>query len=202
MIGRDKRLAKIFPKCPRPVFRRDTNIKELLIRAKLAPNKKVITRTTSQANTNYVTRCNKGTGRPECAMCPYVTDYPNQSIREIKIVSSGVTVPIQGRLTCKSSGPGGFIYCLTNTKTNKQYIGESGRQKPVDRFREHRNDIDNQRYKKCVPKHFVDNNSSSEDLKFIPFLAVNSKNPYVRKFLEREFINNHNLIEEGINVNL
>ena len=141
MIRRDKRLAKLFPKSPGPVFKRDTNIKELLIRAKLAPDKKEMTRSTSQTNNNCVTRCNKGTGRPECAMCPYVTDFPNQSIREVKIESSGVTVPVHGRLTCKSSGPGGYLYCLTNTKTKKQYIGESGRQKPVERFREHRNDI-------------------------------------------------------------
>ena len=129
-------------------------------------------------------------------------DYPNKVVKEIFISSSGLNVPIQGKLNCKSSGPGGFLYCLTNTKTKKQYVGESGRQRPVERFREHRNDIDNKRVNKCVPKHFVDSNSNSENIVFTPFMAVKDKNPYVRKFLEREFINSHNLIEEGINVNL
>ena len=159
-------------------------------------------RSASQGKNSGFTRCNKGTGRNECVLCPFSSDYPNQIVKDIHISSSDVSVPIQGKITCKTSAPGGFLYCLTNTKTNKQYVGESGRQRPLERFREHKRDIENKRVDKCVPKHFSAHNSGSEDLKFLPFMAIKNKNPYVRKFLEREFINSHNLIEEGINVNL
>ena len=195
-------LCKVFPKSPRPVFKRDTNMRELLTRAKVAPERVINSRSTHYDQRSGLTRCTKGTGRPPCTMCPFVTDLPNQTIKEIMIESSGVSVPVQGRITCKSSGPGGFLYCLTNTKTKKQYIGESGRKKPVVRFREHKYDIEYSKTNKCVARHFVTSNSTTSDLKFTPFMAVKNKNPYVRKFLEREFINNHNLVEVGINVNL
>ena len=179
MVRRDRRLAKVFPVSPRPVFKRDTNLRELLTRAKLAPDKRSNNRSASQNRRNELTRCNKGLGRNGCAMCPFSTDYPNEVVKDIYISSSGVSVPIQGKITCKSSGPGGFLYCLTNTKTMKQYVGESGRQRPVERFREHKSDIDYNRVSKCVPKHFVINNSGSEDMKFTPFMAIKNKNPYV-----------------------
>ena len=40
MIGQDQRLARIFPKPPRPAFKRGKNIKELLCRARLPPDVK------------------------------------------------------------------------------------------------------------------------------------------------------------------
>ena len=108
-------------------------------------------------------------------------------VREVKIRSSGETVGVKGRFTCKSNGGGvAYLYCLTNTKTGLQYAGVSGREQPVERFREHRRSIENG--DKTVGSYFLRKNSSTADLTFTPFLSIKSRDPYVTKHLEREFL--------------
>ena len=75
-------------------------------------------------------------------MCFFITDAPNQVIRDIKIESSGVSVPVEGRLNCKTGDPGGF--CNVRPTPNKQYVGESGR-KQSDGFNEHKADTEHAR---------------------------------------------------------
>ena len=131
-------------------------------------------------------------------------DRPNEVIREVVIPSSGLAEKVQGKLTCKQSGKGGFLYMLQCTKSQAAYLGESGRQEPVHRFSEHRRSVENRDETKAVGKHFLDNNAGSEDIKFVPFIAVKSGDPFARKFLERQLILKHNLLESdlGININL
>ena len=200
MVRRDRRMKQVFPLAPRPVFKRGKNIKDLLTRAKVAPSRNAARRSRDDER-NSVTRCNRGRGRNGCALCPFITDRPNQVVKEVKIKSSGEVVPVQGRMTCKEGGKGGFLYVLENQKTGLQYVGESSR-RPVDRFNEHKRSVEQLDMSKCVARHFAESNSGLQDMKFTPVVAVKSENPFVRKHLERDFINKHNLIGSGINVNL
>ena len=79
-----------------------------------------------------------------------------------------------------------------------QYLGSSFRE-PRVRFGEHRRDIIERNKEKAVSKHFVDTNSTVDDLVFVPFKRIRSNNRLVLRHMETKFINEYNLIEAGIN---
>ena len=41
----------------------------------------------------------------------------------------------------------------------------------------------------------------TEELKFVPFMAVKEKSPYVRKFLEKLLISKHSFVESDLGMN-
>ena len=177
-------MRRVFPQPPRAVFERDRNLKEVLTRAKLPPVRNA-TRHSTQERRSGTTRCSKGTGRPGCPMCPFVTDRPSEVIREVRVPSSGEVEQVQGRLTCKEGGVGGFLYLAVCSKSGAGYLGESGRQQPLARFQEHRRSVE--MGTKAMGEHFREQHCGTEELKFVPFLAVRERNPYVRKYLETDF---------------
>ena len=104
---------------------------------------------------------------------------------------------MEGRITCKTKG--GYLYLSWSKKAPaKQYLGSSARE-PRERLGEHRRDIEGDKVEKAVPKHFADTNSTVEDLVFVPFMLVRSRDPWVLRHLELKFINYFNLVEAGIN---
>ena len=198
MVSKDNRMGRVFPRPPRAVFERDKNLKDILTRSKLAPVRNA-TRHGNQQVRNGVTRCNKGTGRTGCPLCAHITDRPAEVVREVEMPPSGRSEKVQGRLTCKQGGSGGFIYLATCTKSGAGYLGESGRGEPLARFQEHRRSVE--LGTKTVGRHFDDNNCGSEELKFVPFLAVKEKSPYVRKYLEKLLIAKHSFVESDLGIN-
>ena len=201
MLARDPRLKKIFPKSPRPVFARYPNLKEFLTRGKLPPARNA-SRHQTEGGKSGVTRCNKGLGRTGCSLCPYITDTPNQVVKEVLIPSSGETEKVQGKLTCKSGERGGFLYLLTCPKTGAGYLGESGRLQPLQRFGEHRRSVEDLDTRKAVGAHFYLHRAGREHLKCTPFLAVKSRDPFARKYLERKLIIKHKLVESELGINM
>ena len=113
--------------------------------------------------------------------------------------SSGQVEKVQGRLTCKEGGVGGFLYLATCTKSGAGYMGESGRQQPLARFQEHRRSVE--LGAKAMGEHFMQQRCGTEELKFVPFLAVKERNPYVRKYLEKLLISKHNFVESALGIN-
>ena len=90
-----------------------------------------------------------------------------------------------------------YLYILENTK----YAGVSGREQPVCRFRDHRTSIMNSN--KTVGEYFSRTNSTTDDLKFTPFLSIRSRCPWTARHLEREFILKHKFTgERAINKNI
>ena len=126
-----------------------------------------------------------------------MTKSPKEVVKELKINSSGQTVRIEDTINCKSKS---FIYVLQSEKDPKQYCGQSG-STVGRRTLQHASDIEND-LAKAVPRHFRETRSEKEDLRMTPVMLIKSNNPWVRLHFEREFINQHDLIEEGINVNL
>ena len=203
--ARDARFPQTFPNIPKPVYRRGTNIKQLLCRAKLPQVHTIKTRASIRENQRGITRCNKGVDRNTCSACPILTKSPQEVVREIRIHSSGKVVQVEGKLTCKSRS---FLYVLESSKTPKgpgsppsQYVGQSGTT-VANRLRGHVRSIEEQDENKVVGKHFRETHSKREDLVFAPIMKLKSENPWVRLHYERRFMNQHGGIDKFLNINL
>jgi hypothetical protein len=79
----------------------------------------------------------------------------------------------------------------------KVYLGSCCRE-PRERFREHRNDIEDVR-EVAVAQHFYETRSEVSDIVFRPFMRVRSSCRWVLRHFETREINRLNLIEEGVN---
>ena len=203
--ARDARFSTMFPKVPKPVYKKGTNIKQLLCRSKLPPPRNINTRATARENQRGITRCNKGLNRNSCRTCPILTSNPREVIKEVKVHSSGQTIQIEEKINCKTRN---FLYLLESKRTPKgpgsppsQYAGQSGNT-VGGRSTQHVNSIEDQDESKVVGKHFKDTHSTREDLVFTPFMKLKSSNPWVRLHYERQFINQHGGIDKFLNLNL
>src|SRR5215813_1362963 len=98
-----KKLRQIFPKPPRTVYRRPSNIKDILVSAKINGSQLTV----------GCFPCNE----PRCRTCSYVTQtscvtsFTNQYYHKIR-----------SHITCKTSN---IIYLISCKRCNLQYIGES-----------------------------------------------------------------------------
>src|SRR5579871_2046611 len=124
----DPTTRQVFPDPPLVAFRRDKNLRDLLVRSRLCPNR---------GGPLGTIPCQ----RP-CKTCPFVwqtdsVDFPKS------------TFQIRRSFSCISRN---VIYALFSRRCNMAYIGETGRILG-DRFREHLRDIKN-REAKPVPSHF------------------------------------------------
>ena len=191
---RDARMKTLFKCAPKPTFKKGTNLKQMLVKAKLPKARVVNTRLGERENRRGVSRCNRGTGRAQCAACVHLTSSPREVIKEIKVHSSGKVIRIEDQINCKTKS---CLYLLQSTKDPKQYAGQSG-SSIGRRTLQHACDVD-AGANKPVPLHFQQTGSCRNDLRVTPFLRVKNQNAWVRLHLEREFINQHNLIEDGIN---
>ena len=186
-----------FPNKPTPTFTRGKNLKELLCRAKLLPNRPIKTREEAERYKNGVTRCSKGKGQGGCLTCSYITTTPSEVVKSVRIFNAGRDIPVQGTLNCKTEG---FLYILWSAKRpNMQYLGRSSRSVGT-RFREHRNSIINREVGKSVPDYFMKICSSEDDLRVVPFIRMKDKNPFGLIAYEKYLINKYNLVASGINL--
>ena len=101
-------------------------------------------------------------------------------------------------------GEGGFLYVVQETKSGGTYLGESGQLHPATRGGQHRRAVEDEDDTKAVGKYFSDNRANTDTMRFIPFISVKARNPYVRNLLERKFIIKHKLVESplGFNINI
>ena len=195
--ARDSRFRVLFPKPPKPTFRKGRNLKQLLIRAKLPKTRPLNTRASVRENARGVTRCNKGSGRNQCGGCAYITRSPREVIKEVKMNSTGEVLQIADKMNCKTRG---VIYVLQSDKDPKQYAGQTGGTVET-RSKQHAYDIE-AGLDKAVPRHFEATNSGKENLRVIPVIKVKSNDPWTRLYLERKFINKYDLVQQGINESL
>ena len=79
----------------------------------------------------------------------------------------------------------------------KAYLG-SNSLRPKDRLREHKYRIEEGK-DVAVANNFHDTRSDTSDLVFRPVLNVKSSSPWVIKHFESTFMNELNLVEEGVN---
>ena len=129
--------------------------------------------------------------------CSYLTTTPGEVVRKVWVYNVGEDIPVQGRLNCKTVG---FLYLLWSAKDpTKQYLGRCSHN-VVSRLCEHRRSIINKVRGKAIPDHFAKIKSTINDLRFVPFKKIKSKNPHVLIEYERHLINRYNLVTAGVNM--
>ena len=192
---RDVRFRRWFPNKPRPAFRRGRTLKEELVKARLPSGRGV--RTATREKREGVRRCSKGQNTARCQCCSILTETPASVVRSV--VVNGKELRVEDPITCKTES---VIYVIKSKKDpTKCYGGQTGGR--VDRrLGQHRRDIMNKDESKVVARHFMQTNSTVDDIIFVPIKIVRRKNLWARLEMERKFLNDNNLLDDGLNINL
>ena len=145
MVAQDEYLKDVFPEPPMVAYKRQKNIRECLIRAKLPPknsrNKRCL---------NGMKKCN----RP-CRACPMINET-----KQIK--TNNFKWEIRKPVNCATKNT---IYLLECTKCYQMYIGESKR--PLrERISEHTQYVRRIIQTKAMGEHFNKPGHSLANMKF------------------------------------
>ena len=190
MISEDQRLRSAFESPPMLCFQRPKNLKDILCRARLPPERAI------RPPRPGFRRCQKG----RCHLCPHSGIGPGEIITHVRIHHSGEEIEIKSPISCQTCG---VLYVITCDKTDKkQYLGQTKRS-AAQRGLDHLNSIRNNNSTNApVGLHFRGDGHSHADLIMTPFEKIFNRDPHVRLAREREFINKYGLIEHGLNRNL
>ena len=183
MTGSDQYLASVFPAPPLTAFKRQNNLRSMIIRAKVPKPARA-----------YPERKLKGMFKCKnvCSACPY--------IKEDKVVKYGENKKwiLNRNLTCANSNIIYMIECQKENCKEPRYIGESGR--PLRyRLAEHRGYIVNHMTDKPTGAHFTSPGHSLSDMKIIILEQVKIQDTLYRKEREKYFIHKLNTYYQGMN---
>ena len=167
-----------------------------MVRSKL-PGRDLRTRAGAREQREGVRRCSKGQHTARCQCCSYLTETPAAVVRSVVI--NGKEVKVEDAITCKTES---VIYALGSKKApGRWYGGQTGGR--VDRrLGQHRRSIINRDESKAVARYFMETGSTVEDLVFVPIKIVRKQNLWARLELERRFLNEYNLVDDGLNINM
>ena len=181
MVSQDPYLSEVFKQPPLTAYRRQRNVKDHLIRAKLPKDPKPY----PQRKQRGMKKCGKS-----CTACPYVREVKSLRINnnEWKINQS---------LDCEISNCVYLIECK-KANCNMKYIGETKR---IMKFRlaDHRGYISNQDETKATGQHFNSPGHSLSDLTITILEQVRSNDDLYRKEREKYFIRKFNTFYKGLN---
>ena len=171
ILSSDDETRRIFPSPPLMAFRRDSNLRDTLVRSRL-----------NNANQRPgTTAC----GRSNCRTCKHI-------IQDTEISTTTGRFSVRQAFTCSSSC---LIYCIRCTKCRILYIGETCRQLN-NRFWEHLRNVGHKDHEKehkiehsdtNVSKHFNSDGHSTDDMAVFGLLFAN-KDSTKRKTLEKRII--------------
>ena len=183
----DPYLKQVFPEAPLVAYKRQKNLKEHLIRAKLPPPNT----SRDQRKINGMKKCLKS-----CLICPYI-----QEGKEIK--EKTLTWRINQKITCQSNNLVYMIICIKESckqknKIQQKYIGETER-KLKDRICEHIGYIKTNRTEQATGNHFNQNGHQLSDMKVTVLEHVKKSDPEYRKERETYLISKFNTFYGGMN---
>ena len=181
MTSQDQYLKEVFPQPPLTAHRRQPNLRQLLVRAKVADHAKL--RPSREAK--GMKKC--GTG---CTACPYI-------LQAKSVTHRGTKWRLNKQLDCNSFN---IVYMIECQKENckKRYVGETKRSLKY-RLAEHRGYVLNQHTVKATGAHFNTAGHSLSDLKIIIIEQVKKKNTEYRKQREKYFIRKLKTLNIGLN---
>ena len=182
MTSQDQYLAEVFPQPPLTAFRRQTTIRNLVIKAKVPDQP----RRHEKRQLKGMVKCGKS-----CTACPYIKEGKTVRINENKEWT------INKHVNCESYN---IVYLIECDKTNCQekYIGESGRNLKK-RLEDHRGYIVNKKLNQATGAHFNLPGHSLSDLKVMILEQVKSPDTEYRKQRENYHIRNFNTFHNGMN---
>jgi len=182
MVSQDNYLKEVFPEPPLVAYKRQANIKDKIIKAKVP---KILP--------NYPQRIKKGMkkcGKNTCAACPYIKTGT-------KVKGKKFTWNITKEYNCRSRN---VIYIIECTKDNckERYIGETERMFK-ERIYDHIGYVKNKNESQATGLHFNKPGHSVSDMKFTVIEGVKKNDKLYRKEREKQLINKFNTYHEGIN---
>ena len=180
MVCQDEYLREVFKSPPLTAFKRQKNIKDNLIRAKVA----MPSQTRPIRNNPGMKRCGKW-----CTACPYVKEG-----KTIKI-NSKKNWNINKNVNCETRN---IVYIIECQKCKINYVGESKRSLK-ERLADHRSYVNREMINTATGAHFLKPGHNLSHLQIsIVEKQKNSDDSY-RKEREKYFINLFNSFYRGMN---
>ena len=185
MVSQDQYLAECFQNPPIIAFKKQQNLREHIIRAKLPPPLKIH----EKRKMRGMTKCGK-----QCSACPYIKEGKT-------IEHKQTTWQINKSLNCESRNIVYMIECQKERckKQNKyRYIGESKR--PLKyRLADHRGYVLNDKQNQATGAHFSLPGHSLGDLRVTIIEQVRKSDDLYRKEREKYHIKRFNTYYCGLN---
>ena len=183
MTGQDQYLAEVFPEPPLTAFKRQKNLRGILIRSKVPePQSK-----NPERNIKGRKKCGKAV-----QACPYILEG-----KTVKVNSKN-TWYLNKKLSCENSNIIYMIQCTKEFCKEPRYIGESGR--PLKyRLADHRGYVTNGITKLATGAHFNTIGHSLSHMKVTILEQVKIRSSEYRKERERYHINKFNTYYKGMN---
>ena len=182
VMCQDPYLKKVYPAPPLVAFRRQRNIREKLIRAKVpAPPsrpKRVIP---------GMKRCGR------CINCPYI-----KTGSTVKSLASRHEVELTESFDCQTSNIVYLIECRKENCSARQYIGKTT-DPLTKRFGAHRGYVRNKLLAKATGAHFNQPGHSMSDMTITIVEKIYNNNPLFLREREAININKFNVKDQGMN---
>ena len=180
MIVQDAYLKDVFKEPPLTAFKRQRNIKDNIIRAKIPmePNKRPI------RHNPGMKRCGNW-----CTACPYIRE--GTSIQ----VNRGEKWKINKNVNCLTEN---IVYLIECSKCSERYIGESERSLKT-RLADHRGYYQNDHLETATGAHFHKPGHNLSHLTITIIEKQKNKSELYRKEREKYFINKFNTFYGGMN---
>ena len=181
MTTQDFYLKSVYPEPPLLAYKRQRNISDMLIRAKLPPPIKAY----PERKLLGVTKCGK-----QCPVCPF--------IKEGKYIKGpNKTWNIAEKVDCNTNN---IIYLIECNKTNcnQRYIGESNRSLRV-RISEHIGYVNKRKIEQATGEHFNSRGHTLSNLTATVIEKVKKSDILYRKEREKLHIRNFNTYYKGLN---
>ena len=175
ILSTDPETRRIFSEFPLVSYRRDTNLRDVLV------------------HSSGYSHTDAGTypcGRPRCLTCKYTT--PRTNVQGPKSVYT-----IRDRFTCQSVN---VVYCIVCRRCSVLYIGETGR-RIRERFSEHLRSIRNHSPGFPVAEHFNSPSHSLDDITVCGLKHCSGGNTSRRQQEMRLIFEVGSLRPSGLNIN-
>jgi hypothetical protein len=181
MVTEDKYLKKCFTQPPITAYRRQNNLRNFLIKSKIAPPPQLH----PQREMKGMKNCGKA-----CTACPFILTGKNVKIDQQK------TWKIDKKFNCESFN---IIYLIQCKKCDQKYIGTTGRQLN-HRLADHRGYIFNQVISRATGAHFNLPGHSLAQLQVTILEQTKYNDEEYRKEREKYFIRKFDTYNDGINL--
>ena len=180
MVVQDEYLKNVFKEPPLTAYKRQKNIKDFIIRAKVPMDPEVRPKRKNPG----MKKCGKW-----CTACPYVKEGKSVKIDKNK------TWSINKNVNCLTSN---IVYLIECLKCNERYIGESERALK-SRLADHRGYVMNDRHDTATGAHFSKPGHDLSHLSITVLEKVKNNEATYRKEREKYFINKFNTYYKGMN---
>ena len=177
----DPYLSEVFPNPPIVAYKRQKNIKNFLIRAKIPSKQKY----NPKRNTNGMKKCGKS-----CPACPFISEGKFITLNKRRW-------EIHGHLTCETKNIVYLIECKKQ-KCKARYVGESERQLK-ERLSDHKQYIKSIVPTQATGEHFNQPGHTLSDLSITIIEKVKKNETMYRKQREKFHIKNFNTFYKGLN---